>query len=86
MDNGDFGIMKVRYVCSQKKGRRVDIVSLRIAENAKDLPCIMVYTGVQKSEGNRDYPNVCTVMANKGETIPNLATRLRQLSPQDLCS
>ena len=86
-DNGDFGVLRVRYVCSQKKERRVNlIVPLRVAEEAKDLPCVMVYTGVRKSEGNRDYYNVCTVTANKGESIPNLATRLRQLSAQELCS
>ena len=46
----------------------------------------MVYTGVRKSEGNRDYYNVCTVAVSRGESIPNLATKLRKLSPQDLCS
>ena len=59
---------------------------LRIAGEAKGLPCIMVYIDVRKSEGNRDYNNVCSVMANKGESIPNLAMRLRQLSAQELCS
>ena len=86
-ENGDFGVMRVRYVCSQKKERRVNlVVPLRVAEEAKDLPCVMVYTGVRKSEGNRDYYNVCMVSANRGESIPNLATRLRKLSPEELCS
>ena len=86
-NNGDFGAMKVRYVCSQKKERMVNlVVPLRVAEDAKDLPCVMVYTGVRKSEGNWDYYNVCTVAASRGESIPNLATKLRKLNPEKLCS
>ena len=46
-DNGEFSIMRVRYVCSQKKKRKVNL-PLCIAENGKDLPCVMVNTGVQK--------------------------------------
>ena len=86
-DNEDFGVMRVRYVCSKKKKRRVNlVVPLRVAEEAKDLPCVMVYTGVRKSEGNRDYYNVCTVAGSRGESVPNLETRLRKLSPQEMCS
>ena len=87
MDNGEFGVMRVRYVCSQKKEQRVNlVVPLCIANEAKDLPCVMIYTGLLKSEGNRDYCDVCTVTGSRGETIPNLATRLRKLSRQNLCS
>ena len=51
-DNGHFGVMRVRYVCSQKKERRLNLViPLRVAEEAKDLPCVMVYIGVRKTEG-----------------------------------
>ena len=46
----------------------------------------MVHTGVRRSEGNRDYYNVCKVTGSRGETLPNLATRLRKLNPDDLCS
>ena len=60
-------------------------MTLRIAEKAKDLPCVLVYIRVKKSEGNRDYYYVCTVTGTKKETIPNLVTRLK-LSPQGLCS
>ena len=86
-DNGDFGVMSVRYVCSQKKERRVNlVVPLRVAEEVKDLLCVIVYTGVRKSEGNRDYYNVCTVAASRGKSIPNLAKKLRKPRPQELCS
>ena len=46
----------------------------------------MVYTGMCKSEGNRDYYDVSTVTARRGESIPNLATKLRKLSSEKLCS
>ena len=41
---------------------------------------------MRRSEGNPDYYNVCKVTVSRGETIPNLAKRLRKLSPQELCS
>ena len=45
----------------------------------------MVYTGMRRSDGNQDYYKFCKVTGSRGETLPNLATKLRKLSPQDLC-
>ena len=71
----------------QREGAIVNLIILqRIADDVKDVPCVMVYTGVRKSEGNQDYYNVCNVTENRGEALPYLAMRLRKLNPQDLCS
>ena len=80
-------LMRVRYVCIEKKEHRANlIVPLHIAEEVKYVPSILVDTGKRTFEGNRDDYNVIKVYLSRGKSLPNMATRLRKLSPQELCS